>query len=154
MPVSININGADAAETIRELAALAAGINGAVPAMPEAVVSPTPVQPAAPVVHYAEAPPVYAPPAPVPTAPAPTVQAPAAPPVTSTFTTAPGAVPTTETSYTFDQLAVAATQLVDAGQQPAVVGLLGQFGVQALTQLPKEQYGAFATALRGLGARI
>jgi len=64
-------------------------------------------------------------------------------------------VPTTAApSFTIDQLAVAATQLMDAGQQPALLGLLGQFGVNALTALPKEQYGSFATALRQLGAKI
>ena len=63
-------------------------------------------------------------------------------------------VPTTAPTYSLDQLAVAATQLMDAGNQPALLGLLGQFQVNALTALPKEQYGPFATALRQLGARI
>ena len=53
-----------------------------------------------------------------------------------------------------EQLAVAATQLVDAGRREELVQLLRQFGVEALTQLPKEQYGAFATALRQMGAKI
>lgn len=57
-------------------------------------------------------------------------------------------------AYTMDDLARAASALMDAGKQQQLVGLLGQFGVQALTQLPKERYGEFATALRGLGARI
>jgi hypothetical protein len=43
---------------------------------------------------------------------------------------------------------------MDAGKTADLQALLKSFGVQALTQLPKEQYGAFATALRGLGARI
>jgi len=63
-------------------------------------------------------------------------------------------VPTQAQSYTMDQLAIAATQLMDAGKRNELVNLLAQFGVQALTALPKEQYGAFATALRGMGARI
>lgn len=66
----------------------------------------------------------------------------------------PEPVPTTIQTYTLEQLAVAATQLVDAGRRNELVNLLGQFGVQALTALPKEQYGNFATALRQLGARI
>src|SRR5690606_11428308 len=66
----------------------------------------------------------------------------------------PQAVPTTEPTYTFDQLAVAATQLTDAGRREEVLQLLNSFGVQALTALPKEQYGAFATKLRELGAKI
>lgn len=65
------------------------------------------------------------------------------------------AVPTTpQASYTMEQLAVAATQLMDAGKRNDLIGLLQSFGVQALTALPKEQYGAFATQLRAMGARI
>lgn len=63
-------------------------------------------------------------------------------------------VQTTTQSYTMEQLAVAATQIVDAGHRNELVSLLGSFGVQALTALPKEQYGAFATQLRSLGAKI
>lgn len=62
--------------------------------------------------------------------------------------------PTTAPTYTMEQLAVAATQLMDAGQKEVVLGLLAAFGVEALTQLPHEQYGVFATALRGKGAKI
>lgn len=83
----------------------------------------------------------------VPTTPAP-VQAP------TTTQTPATAVPTTTQTYTMEQLAVAATQLVDAGRREELVQLLQQFGVQALTALPKEQYGAFATALRQMGAKI
>lgn len=82
--------------------------------------------------------PVSAPvPAPMPVAPAPATT-----------------VPTTPQTYTLEQLAVAATQLVDAGRRTELVGLLGSFGVQALTALPKEQYGNFATQLRAMGAKI
>lgn len=63
-------------------------------------------------------------------------------------------VPTTAPTYTMDQLAVAATQLVDANRRDELLQLLASFGVQALTQLPQEQYGAFATKLRELGAKI
>ena len=65
-----------------------------------------------------------------------------------------GIVPTTIQTYTMEQLAVAATQIVDAGRRTELVGLLSSFGVQALTALPKDQYGAFATQLRALGAKI
>ena len=64
------------------------------------------------------------------------------------------AVPTQAQTYTMDQLAIAATQLMDAGKRNELINLLAQFGVQALTARPKEQYGAFATALRGMGAKI
>ncbi|WP_077621529.1 hypothetical protein [Sediminibacillus massiliensis] len=63
-------------------------------------------------------------------------------------------VPTSNPTYSMDQLAVAATQLVDAGKREELVSLLSVFGVQALTALPKEQYGAFATKLREMGAKI
>jgi hypothetical protein len=63
-------------------------------------------------------------------------------------------VPTTTQTYNMEQLAVAATQIVDAGRRTELVTLLNSFGVQALTALPKEHYGAFATQLRALGAKI
>ena len=53
-----------------------------------------------------------------------------------------------------DQLAVAATQLVDKGQRLELVKLLHSFGVPALTELPKELYGNFATQLRAMGAKL
>lgn len=86
-------------------------------------------------------------PAPIATTPLPAIPAadPAPPPVVPT-----AAAPT----YTTEQLAVAATQLVDAGRRAELVELLKAFGVPALTKLPKEQYGAFATALRGMGAKL
>lgn len=65
-----------------------------------------------------------------------------------------GIIPTTQQTYTLDQLALAGTQLVDSGHMQELRNLLTEFGVQALTMLPKEQYGAFATRLRALGARI
>lgn len=76
-------------------------------------------------------------------------QAPVQTPAVQTST-----VPTSSQTYTMEQLAVAATQLVDSGRRAELVNLLQTFGVQALTVLPKEQYGAFATQLRALGAKI
>lgn len=76
-------------------------------------------------------------------------------PVQQSFNTTPVAgVPTTTQTYTMDQLAVAATQLNDAGRRAELVSLLSSFGIQALTALPQEQYGAFATKLREMGAKI
>ena len=69
-------------------------------------------------------------------------------------TPVPALIPTSAPTYTMEQLAVAATQLVDAGRRTELVSLLASFGVQALTALPKEQYGAFATQLRAMGAKI
>lgn len=68
--------------------------------------------------------------------------------------TPPAAVPVTAQTYSADQLAVAATQIADAGRRVELIRLLETFGVQALTMLPKEQYGAFATKLREMGAKI
>lgn len=70
-------------------------------------------------------------------------------------TPAPAPVPTSVQSYTLDDLSRAAITLLDAGhQQTELQQLLAQFGVAALPMLPESQYGAFATALRGLGAKI
>ncbi|MCB7067977.1 hypothetical protein [Enterocloster citroniae] len=63
-------------------------------------------------------------------------------------------MPTTAPSYTLDDLTRAAIPLMDSGKQPALLQLLKDFGVEALPTLQPEQYGAFATALRGLGAQI
>jgi hypothetical protein len=64
------------------------------------------------------------------------------------------AVPTTQQGYTLEQLAVAATQINDAGRRQDLINLLAAFRVPALTELPKEQYGNFATQLRAMGAKI
>lgn len=93
------------------------------------------------------------PPAPTPATEIPT-QIPVQAPLQSNNTAPVNTVPTTTQTYTMDQLAVAATQLMDAGRQNELIGLLQSFGVQALTMLPKEQYGAFATQLRAMGAKI
>ena len=45
-------------------------------------------------------------------------------------------------------------RLMDAGRVDELVNLLHSFGVQAVTDLKPEQMGAFATALRGMGAKI
>jgi len=63
-------------------------------------------------------------------------------------------VPTAAPTFSLEQLAVAGTQLMDAGHQDKLLSLLSAFGVSALTQLGKDQYGAFATQLRALGAKI
>ena len=80
--------------------------------------------------------------APVQTAPTAPIQ----PPVTP--------VPTTERTYTLDELANAAMTLMDKGMQSQLQELLASYGVEALPALPKNLYGNFATALRGMGANI
>lgn len=56
--------------------------------------------------------------------------------------------------YALPQLQQACAPLMDQGRQQELVGLINSFGVPSLTQLPKERFGEFATALRGLGAQI
>ena len=107
-----------------------------------------PVQPA-PAVHNTAAPVQVVPAqtAPVQTAPVQTPPVQAVPVQT--------AVPTSTVAYTMDDLARAGMSLMDCGKQAELQKLLKEgFGVDALPQLPKEQYGAFATALREMGAQI
>lgn len=75
----------------------------------------------------------------------------AAPVNAAPIQSAPIAAPS---KYTIGQIQAACAPLMDAGKQQELVNLLAQFGVQSLPQLPPEQYGAFVTALRGLGAKI
>lgn len=63
-------------------------------------------------------------------------------------------VPTSSATYSLDDLARAGMSLMDSGRQAELQQLLVHFGVNSLPEMPKEQYGAFATALRGLGAQI
>lgn len=109
------------------------GTNGAQSAAPiqQTPVSVPPVQPAVPVQTT-----------PVQTA-APVQVAPVAP-----------VVPTVEHTYTLDELANAAMTLMDKGMQNQLQELLASYGVEALPALPREMYGNFATALRGMGANI
>lgn len=88
------------------------------------------------------------------TAPVKPSTAPVTPPAAPVTSPAAPAVPTASPSYTLDDLARAAMTLMDAGRLNELQQLLTQFGVEALPMLPKDQYGAFATALRGLGAQI
>ena len=113
---------------------------------PAAPVSPAPVTPTQ-TPTPAPAAPVAAPsPAPAPTA----GQTSAAPGNTPAPTVPVAGAPT----YTLDQISRAGASLVDAGKMQQLLELLGRYGVQAVTQLQPEQYGAFATELRALGAQI
>lgn len=80
--------------------------------------------------------------------PAPTQAQTQAPPPAVPLATAP--------TYSLEQLAQAGADLLtrDPAKGQAAQALLQQFGISAVTQLPKERYGEFATALRGLGANI
>jgi hypothetical protein len=86
-----------------------------------------------------------------PTAPAPQTM----PPVRTAQTTPVSTtVPTAAVTYTADDLARAAMTLMDSGRQIELINLLAQFGAASITELKPNQFGAFATALRGLGAQI
>lgn len=67
---------------------------------------------------------------------------------------APAAVPTSEPTYTRDDLSKAAMQLMDKGMQAQLMQLIQSFGVASLMELSPENYGNFATGLRGMGAQI
>ena len=73
----------------------------------------------------------------------PTAQAPAAP-----------AIPTAAPQYTLEMISAAGSALIDAGKMEQLLTLLGKYGVDNLTALKPDQYGAMATDLRALGARI
>lgn len=96
--------------------------------------------------------------APAPTHPnAPITPPPAAPVTTYAAPTATQGNPApvaAAPAYNIDDLARAAAQLMDAGKQQQLFDLLKQFQVQGLRDLKPEQYGAFATVLRQMGARI
>jgi len=59
-------------------------------------------------------------------------------------------------TFTLEQVSKAGADLITA--QPAkmqeLMGLMAQFGVQTVNALRPDQLGAFATALRGMGAQI
>ena len=76
------------------------------------------------------------------------------PPVNQAATAS--AVPTTAMpqEFTLEQLQVAAAGLSGMGKMPQVMGILQQFGIQAMTELPRERYGEFAIALREAGAQV
>ena len=80
-------------------------------------------------------------------APAPVANAPVSYPVPSV----PLAPPP---QYTVDQIMAAGATLMDAGKVNELMNLLHSFGVQAVMDLKPEQLGAFATAMRELGAKI
>lgn len=113
---------------------------------PVAPVSPTPVWS---VTHTQVNAPTTAPAA-APTA-TPVAPAPVAPVVARTA--APMAPAPT---YTLQQIGAAGAALIQSNpaKRDELTALLQQYGVQSVAALKPEQLGAFATALRGLGANI
>lgn len=165
MEMKITVEAPDLAASILKLAeAIASGPDPALlipdeplpvsayPATPAAApVSPAPVNPT-PGPAPTTAAPVAAPsPSPTPMTNAPTAGPTSAAPGN---TPAPAVPVTGAPAYTLDQISRAGASLVDAGKMQQLLELLGRYGVQAVTQLKPEQYGAFATELRALGAQI
>lgn len=66
----------------------------------------------------------------------------------------PTVAPTANKTYTKDELAQAATQLLDKGMLTELQNLIKSFGVISLGDLPDEHLGAYALGLRELGAEI
>lgn len=134
------LNAHTAALLGREISSPSLSTTAAAPAMSvPPVVNPAPAPNPVPVA--AQVPPVAAPTAPVAAAPAPVTPVP----------NVPLAQPP---QYTIDQIMAAGTTLLDAGKIEQLQGLLHSFGVPSVTDLKPEQYGAFATAMRNLGAKI
>lgn len=169
MEMKITVEAPDLAASILKLAeAIASGPDPALLIPDEPLpVSAYPATPAAaPVAAPVSPAPVNPTPGPAPTTAAPVAApSPSPTPVTNAPTAgptsaAPGntpapAVPVTGApAYTLDQISRAGASLVDAGKMQQLLELLGRYGVQAVTQLKPEQYGAFATELRALGAQI
>ena len=123
----------------------------ATPAPAAAPVSPAPVNPTPGPAPTMAAPVVAPGPSPTPVTNAPTAGPTSAAPGN---TPAPAVPVAGAPTYTLDQISRAGASLVDAGKMQQLLELLGRYGVQAVTQLKPEQYGAFATELRGLGAQI
>lgn len=165
MEMKITVEAPDLAASILKLAeAIASGPDPALLIPDEPL--PVSAYPATPVAAHVSPAPVNPTPGPAPTTAAPVAApSPSPTPVTNAPTAgptsaAPGntpapAVPVTGApAYTLDQISRAGASLVDAGKMQQLLELLGRYGVQAVTQLKPEQYGAFATELRALGAQI
>lgn len=125
-------------------------------------VNPTSVAPVQPIAQVtpaaASTQPVVSTAAPVPTAQAPVQQPIAQTPVAQSVVEVQqsAAIPTSHVaqSYTVEQLQMAMAPLVDAGKMEEIRALLNSFGVPSIMDLQPDQYGALATALRGMGAQI
>ena len=63
-------------------------------------------------------------------------------------------VPTSAPQYTYEMLFNAAAALMGQNKGPQLQQLLAKYGIQRLPDLPPEQYGAYATDLRALGAKL
>ncbi len=133
------------------------------PAPSEPVTPPTPV--AAPAQQPAPAAPVAAPMMPQPVATATPVMTPPAAPVAQQFIPQPTAAPAPspvapaqpqQSSVTLEQIINAAMPLMNSNPAFAMQlqGILAKYGVQAVTQIPKEFLPNVAADLAALGAKF
>jgi hypothetical protein len=89
------------------------------------------------------------------TAPTPPITPPVATPAANPAQyPAPGVPLAQPPTFTREQIMYAGSTLADAGKTQELINLLHTFGVQAVTELKQEQLGAFATAMREMGAKI
>ncbi len=132
-----------------ETPSLSQALNRLADAMTRHTVQPVPAAPPTAPATVQTTPPA-APVAPPPAAPANPI-----PPV-STVPPAPAAPLAPAPSFTLEQIGKAGADLLrdNPNKYPELMALLGQFGISVVDQLKPEQYGPFATALRGLGAKI
>ena len=138
-----------------ETPSLSQALNRLADAVTRHTVQPVPAAPPTAPATVQTTPPA-APVAPPPAAPvAPVAPANPIPPV-STVPPAPAAPLAPAPSFTLEQIGKAGADLLrdNPNKYPELMALLGQFGVSVVDQLKPEQYGPFATALRGLGAKI
>jgi len=164
MSITVTISGETATEVKRDWAELTEGkttapalsqtetpvqIPGSISTAQQAQAPITPPE-AVPVAQTAAVP-VQAVPTAQASAPAVPVQAPQPTTPSPQLATPPVAA---APAYTFEQLGVAGSALVDAGKMDALNDLLARYGCQRLRDLSPAQYGAFATEMRQLGAQI
>lgn len=111
-------------------------------------------KPSCPVPEPKSSAPVPAPkPVPAPAVPV-SVAAPAAPAAPVPAVPPQPVVPTSAPQYTYEMLFNAAAALMGQNKGPQLQQLLVKYGIQRLPDLPPEQYGAYATDLRALGAKL
>lgn len=153
----------DCPDLVNAATTLANAMAGVKPAAAPAATS---VSGTAPVAQYGSAAPVSTQTPTPPVAQTVTVPAPAAPvnpmypsmPTNYPSNTAPvTAAPVAQApAFTLEQVSKAGADLITA--QPTkmqdLMALLQQYGVQTIQALPADKLGAFATALRGMGAQI
>ena len=132
---------------------------------PPVAVQPVQTPVAAPAQQPAPAAPVAAPMMPQPVATATPVMTPPAAPVTQQFIPQPAAAPTPapvapaqpqQSSITLEQIINAAMPLMNSNPAFAMQlqGILAKYGVQAVTQIPKEYLPNVAADLAALGAKF